>query len=77
MPGECDKGISNSESKTVVRLPKGNISMFRMADEAYATKNAIDELKEIATGIIESNNMDGVARWLEEHTRDCHRLHME
>ncbi len=54
-----------------------DISMFRMADEAYATKNAIDELKEIATGIIESNNMDGVARWLEEHTRDCHRLHME
>ncbi len=45
-----------------------DISMFHMADEAYATKNAIDELKEIATGIIESNNTDGVAKWLEEHT---------
>ena len=42
--------------------------MFHMADEAYATKNAIDELKEIATGIIESNNNDGVAKWLEAHT---------
>ena len=44
-----------------------DISMFQMADEAYATKNAIDELKEIATGIIESNNADGVAKWLESH----------
>lgn len=44
-----------------------DISMFRMADEAYATKNAIDELKEIATGIIENNNTDGVAKWLETH----------
>lgn len=45
-----------------------DISMFHIADEAYATKNAIDELKEIATGIIESNNADGVAKWLEVHT---------
>lgn len=44
-----------------------DISMFHMADEAYATGNAIDELKEIATGIIEDNNADGVAKWLEAH----------
>lgn len=42
-----------------------DIPMFHIADEAYATKNAIDELKEIATGIIEDNNTDGVAKWLE------------
>ena len=42
--------------------------MFQMADEAYATKNAIDELKELATGTIESNNDDGVAKWLEAHS---------
>lgn len=42
-----------------------DISMFHMADEAYATKNAIEELKDIATGVIESNNADGVAKWLE------------
>lgn len=45
-----------------------DISMFQMADEAYATPNAIDELKEIATGIIESNNADGVAKWLKAHS---------
>ncbi len=41
-----------------------DIPMFRMADEAYATKNAIDELKAIATGTIGDNNSDGVAKWL-------------
>lgn len=46
-----------------------DITMFQMADEAYATKNAIGELKEIATDVIESNNMDGVAKWLEAHAR--------
>lgn len=45
-----------------------DISMFQMADEAYATQNAINELKEMATGIIESNNTDGVAKWLEAHS---------
>lgn len=45
-----------------------DISMFRTADEAYATENAIDELKEMATGIIGNNNTDGVAKWLEAHT---------
>lgn len=44
-----------------------DIPMFHIADEAYATKNAIEELKEVATGIIESNNADGVAKWLEAH----------
>ena len=47
---------------------ENDISMFRMADEAYATQNAINELKELATGIIQSNNADGVAKWLEAHT---------
>ncbi len=42
-----------------------DISMFHSADEAYAVKNAIDELKEIATGVIDDNNSDGVAKWLE------------
>ena len=35
-----------------------------MSDECYAINNAVDELKEIATGIIGSNNDDGVAKWL-------------
>ena len=43
---------------------KNDIEMFELADEAYAVENAVDELKSIATGIIESNNSDGVAKWL-------------
>ncbi len=44
-----------------------DIPMFRTADKAYAPRNASAELKEIATGIIDANNDDGVARWLEAH----------
>lgn len=45
---------------------KNDIDMFKIADESYAVENACDELKKIATGIIESNDNDGVARWIEE-----------
>lgn len=45
-----------------------DIPMFRMADEAYATENAIDELKSIATETIEDNNSDGVTKWLKANT---------
>ena len=38
--------------------------MFEMSDERYAVENADDGLKAIATKIIESNNNDGVAKWL-------------
>ncbi|MCI9078719.1 MAG: HAD-IIB family hydrolase [Lachnospiraceae bacterium] len=44
---------------------KNDISMFEIADESYAVANAVQELKEIATGVIESNDDDGVAKWLE------------
>lgn len=46
---------------------KNDIDMFELADESYAVANAVEELKEIATGIIESNNEDGVAKWLITH----------
>ena len=49
-----------------------DIDMFRIADEAYAVENAVRELKNIATGIIEDNNHDGVAHWLIKHCgREC------
>lgn len=44
-----------------------DIPMFQVADECYAVRNAVDELKEIATGIIHSNDEDGVANWLKEN----------
>ncbi len=45
-----------------------DISMFRAADECYAVADADKELKAIASGIIGSNDRDGVVRWLEEKT---------
>lgn len=44
-----------------------DVPLFEVADECYAVDNAIDELKQIATGVIASNEEDGVARWLETH----------
>ena len=40
--------------------------MFEIADEAYAVENAVKELKDMATGIIESNENDGVAKYLQK-----------
>lgn len=45
---------------------KNDLEMFAFADEAYAMANAVEELKAIATGVIGSNDEDGVARWLAE-----------
>lgn len=44
-----------------------DIPMFRISDECYAVENAVKELKEMATGVIESNVNDGVAKWLLKH----------
>lgn len=41
-----------------------DVPMFQIADEGYAMANAIDALKEIATAVIDSNENDGVAKWL-------------
>ena len=41
-----------------------DIPMFEVADECYATENAVPELKAIATGIISTNDDDGVAHWI-------------
>lgn len=45
-----------------------DLSMFRIADEAYAVANAIGELKQAATAVIGSNEEDAVARFLAEST---------
>ena len=54
---KCDKIISFGDGKN-------DIPMFEISDECYAVENADSELKKIATGIIESNNNDGVGKWL-------------
>ena len=47
-----------------------DIPMFEISDEAYAVENAADALKEIATDVIESNEADGVAKWLSYHWQE-------
>ena len=58
---KCDKIVCFGDGKN-------DISMFEIADECYAVSNAAEELKAVATGIIASNNDDGVAKWLLENT---------
>ncbi len=43
-----------------------DISMFKMAEESYAVANAIDDLKDIASGIIGSNNENSVAKFIQD-----------
>lgn len=45
-----------------------DMPMFEIADECYAVENAVNELKEMATGVIMSNQSDGVADWLEKNS---------
>ena len=56
----CDRVVSFGDAIN-------DIPMFEISDECYAVENAVDELKAIATGMIGSNESDGVARWLKEH----------
>lgn len=44
-----------------------DLRMFDVSDECYAVENAVPELKAAATGVIQSNEADGVAKWLESH----------
>ena len=46
---------------------KNDVDMFALADESYAVQNADEELKRMATGVISSNDEDGVAKWLDEN----------
>ena len=72
MPKDASKAHAALKLKTLLgadRLvcfgdAKNDIPLFRAADECYATTNAADELKELATEIIGSNTEDGVAVWL-------------
>lgn len=49
---------------------KNDIELFKVADRSYAVANAVSELKAIATDVIESNNNDGVARFLQKELKE-------
>lgn len=61
------KQMYNCDTVVVFGDGINDIPMFKSADRCYAVANAADELKALATDIIESNENDGVARWLLEN----------
>lgn len=73
-PQNCTKAKSILKLKEQLGFEKlvvfgdslNDISMFKIADEAYAVANAMDELKKIATYIIGSNEEDSVVDLLKE-----------
>ncbi len=54
------------DCKTIISFGDAvnDIPMFQISDSAYAVENAVDELKKYATGLIPSNDKDGVADFL-------------
>lgn len=58
----CDKTVVFGDGKN-------DIDMFQLAEESYAVSNAVAELKQIATGIIGSNEEDAVAKWMEQFAK--------
>lgn len=42
-----------------------DVPMFEISDECYAVGNAVNELKEIATDVLDSNSDDAVAAYIE------------
>lgn len=77
LPPQASKSIAIKQLKEmfgcerVVAFGDGlnDMDMFELADEAYAMSNARDELKKVATGVIGSNDEDGVANWLLERMK--------
>ena len=73
MPKEASKANAILQLKSMLQCDrvvafgdgKNDIDMFEIADEGYAVSNAHEDLKEKATDVIQSNNEDGVAKWLE------------
>lgn len=73
-PKDCTKAKTILKLKEKLGFDKlvvfgdslNDISMFRLADEAYAVANAYDELKEIATAVIGSNEEDAVVNKIKE-----------
>ncbi len=72
LPNKATKASAISELKALLGCDKvicfgdgtNDVEMFKYADECYAVANAHPELKKLATDIIDSNENDGVAKWL-------------
>lgn len=75
MPAKATKAYAIEALKEILGCKKivsfgdaiNDIPMFQISDECYAVENAVPKLKQYATGIIASNDEDGVAKWLKKH----------
>lgn len=75
MPVKATKAYAIEALKEILGCKKivsfgdaiNDIPMFQISDECYAVENAVPKLKQYATGIIASNDEDGVAKWLKKH----------
>lgn len=74
MPAKASKATAIRELKKIWNCEEivsfgdaiNDIPMFQISDRAYAVENAVEELKKHATGVILSNEEDGVAKYLQE-----------
>ncbi|MDE6406250.1 MAG: HAD family hydrolase [Lachnospiraceae bacterium] len=62
----CDRVVSFGDAVN-------DIPMFEISDACYAVANAVPELKACATGVIASNDEDGVAKWLLQYSHISYR----
>lgn len=60
------KQLLNADKIVAFGDNMNDIPLFELADEAYAVSNACDNLKQIATAVIASNDEDAVANFLLE-----------
>ncbi|WP_099468824.1 HAD family hydrolase [Konateibacter massiliensis] len=75
MPAKATKAEAIKKLKEIMGCERvvsfgdaiNDIPMFELSDECYAVENAVDELKALATGVIGSNEEDGVAEWLRDN----------
>ncbi len=58
--------LVESEKLVVFAGVKEDISMIKVADEGYAVKNALDEVKEIASHVIGDNQSDSVVKTIKK-----------
>ncbi len=60
------KSLLNCDRLVVFGDGQNDLDMFHLADESYAVQNAVEDLKSAATAVIDSNDNDGVAKYLKE-----------
>lgn len=69
------KGVVAERLKSILKVDRiiafgdnlNDLPLFNIADECYAVSNACQQLKDAATGIIDSNCNDGVVKFIMNH----------